>query len=114
MKDVQAESEEVHSENSEPLNLQGPTHDQPKLRRSAGNRDLLSLRVPTTPNQTPTLSNDVPIGPVSSKKLIKGLQDIQQNTEGDFVVQSRFGTPIEQDGIIFTCGPNLPCITGLK
>ncbi|KAH9870909.1 hypothetical protein J1614_006481 [Plenodomus biglobosus] len=72
---------------------------QPTPWRVTDKSNLLSPYVPTTPNQTPALSNDVPIGPVSSKGLIKGLEEAQNHTEDGVVVQSRFGTPAEQRAV---------------
>lgn len=105
MEDVHSASDKVESENDEPVASQPPALAQPKPQRPTGRSDLLSPCIPTTPTHTPALSNDVPVGPVSSKRLIQGLQEIQNHTEGGVVVQSRFGTPTEQQGTIFALWP---------
>lgn len=71
---------------------------EPTPQRAAQRARLLSP-YPETPTQTPTLSNDVPIGAVSSKKLIQGLQAVQDKMKDGVVVQSRFGTPVEGEPV---------------
>ncbi|KAF2846664.1 hypothetical protein T440DRAFT_405289, partial [Plenodomus tracheiphilus IPT5] len=71
---------------------------QPKPLRATDDRGSLSPPVPKTPAQTPALSNDVPIGPVSSSGLIKGLKEAQSHAKEGVVKQTRFGTPVEQQG----------------